>query len=77
MQISVNEENWSNFRDSLNSDLTRQIYEQCLDRFLLYCDSDLESMEKLEPQKITNLRWDLPTSLVNPTYLTDNLHLMI
>ncbi len=55
MQISVNEENWSNFRDSLNSDLTRQIYEQCLDRFLLYCDSDLESMLKLEPQKITNL----------------------
>lgn len=55
MQVSVNEENWSNFRDSLNSDLTRQIYEQCLNRFLLYCDSDLESMLKLEPQKITNL----------------------
>ncbi len=55
MQISVNEENWYNFRDSLNSDLTRQIYEQCLNRFLLYFDSDLESMLKLEPQKITNL----------------------
>lgn len=46
---------WSNFRDSLNSELTKQSYEYCLNRFLLYCDSDLESLLKLEPQKITNL----------------------
>ena len=46
---------WSNFRDSLNSDLTRKNYEYCLNRFLLYCDLDLESLLKLEPQNITNL----------------------
>ncbi len=55
MQISVNEEIRSNFRDSINSDLTRQTYEYCLNRFLLYCDTDVESLLKLEPQKITNL----------------------
>ena len=53
--MQVLDETWSNFRDSINSDLTRQTYEYCLNRFLLYCDSDLESLLKLEPQKITNL----------------------
>ena len=43
---SVEEQSWSNFRDSLNSDLTRQDYEYCLNRFLLYCDLDLESLLK-------------------------------
>lgn len=53
MQLS--DETWSNFRNSLNSDLTRQSYEYCLNRFLFCCDSDLQSLLKLEPQKITNL----------------------
>lgn len=53
--MQVYDETWSNFRDSLNSDLTRLRYEYCLKRFLLYCDSDLESLLKLESQKITNL----------------------
>lgn len=53
--MQVSDQTWSNFRDSLNSDLTRQSYEYCLNRFLLYCDSDLNSLLKLEPQKITNL----------------------
>jgi hypothetical protein len=46
---------WSNLKDSLNSDLTRKNYEYCLNRFLLYCDLDLESLLKLEPQNITSL----------------------
>lgn len=53
--MQVLDEAWSNFRDSLNSDLTRQSYEYCLNRFLQYCDLDLDSLLKLEPQKITNL----------------------
>ena len=55
MHVQLSDETWSNFRDSLNSDLTRQNYEYCINRFLLYCDLDLESLLKLEPQKITNL----------------------
>ena len=53
--MQVYDETWSNFRDSLNSELTRKRYEYCLKRFLLYTDSDLESILKSEPQKTTSL----------------------
>ena len=48
-------EAWSNFRDSINSDKTLQVYEYCLEQFLLNCDLDLESLLKLEPQQLTSL----------------------
>ena len=49
------DEAWSNFRDSINSDKTLQVYGYCLEQFLLNCDLDLDSLLKLEPQQLTNL----------------------
>ena len=48
-------EAWSNFRDSINSDKTLQLYEYCLEQFLHNCNLDLESLLKLEQQQLTNL----------------------
>ena len=53
--MQVLDETWSNFRDSINSDKTLQVYEYCLDQFLLNCDLNLESLLKLEPHQLTNL----------------------
>lgn len=41
--------------DSINSDKTLQVYEYCLQQFLLNCNLDLESLLKLEQQQLTNL----------------------
>ena len=49
------DEVWSNFRDSINSDKTLQVYEYCLEQFLLNCNLDLESLLKLDPQQLTHL----------------------
>ena len=53
--MQVLDQAWSNFRDSINSDKTLQVYEYCLEQFLLNCNLDLESLLKLESQKLTNL----------------------
>jgi integrase len=53
--MQVLDEVWSNFRDSINSDKTLQVYEYCLNQFLLNCDLNLESLLKLQPQQLTNL----------------------
>jgi len=53
--MQVLDQAWSNFRDSINSDKTLLVYEYCLEQFLLNCNLDLESLLKLEPQKLTNL----------------------
>lgn len=53
--MQVLDEAWSNFRDSINSDKTLQVYEYCLEQFLLKCDLDLDSLLKLEPQQLTKL----------------------
>jgi integrase len=53
--MQVCNEAWSNFSDSINSDKTLQLYEYCLKQFLLYCDLDLDSLLKSEPQQLTNL----------------------
>lgn len=53
--MQVCDEAWSNFRDSINSVKTLQLYQYCLKQFLLNCNLDLESLLKLEPQQLTNL----------------------
>ena len=56
--MQVLDQAWSNFRDSINSDKTLQVYEYCLQQFLLNCNLDLESLLKL--LEITTATIDKP-----------------
>jgi len=53
MQVLQNEA-YSNFVNSINSDQTRKIYEYSLSQFLKYCNKDLDSFLRLPQQELSN-----------------------
>jgi len=53
MQVIQNEA-YSNFVDSINSDQTRQMYEYSLSKFLKHYEMDLDSFLRLSQQEISN-----------------------
>lgn len=53
--MTVQQDAYFNFVNSINSDVTRKNYEYCLSRFLKYCNLDLESLLKLPQQELSNL----------------------
>lgn len=54
MQVLQNDA-YSNFVDSINSDQTRRLYEYSISQFLKYCNKDLDSFLRLSQQEISNL----------------------
>lgn len=54
MQVLQNEA-YSIFVNSINSDQTRKIYEYSLSQFLKYCNKDLDSFLRLPQQELSNL----------------------
>ena len=46
---------YSNFVNSINSEQTREMYEYCLRQFLKYCQMDLYCFLSLSQQEISNI----------------------
>lgn len=67
--MQVLHEAWTNFRDSINSEKTLQVYEYCPEQFLLKCDLDLESLLNIEPQQLTTLIIKIDWTNSSPFFL--------
>ena len=52
MLVQEEENAYYNFVNSINCDTTRRNYEYCMSRFLKYCDSDFDSLQKMPQQEL-------------------------